>query len=187
MTDKESKIVEKIAEAQVKRNAIFADIESLRADETAADEELATLKSELAEAKKPELRHGDYGLGTNWGADSIDAFVYTDQSRTDKLEQEKAYYANRMGQINVDHAKHSVLGNIFDDLKAVTEPLTGFEVECLSHMGDKISVSIVDNETRPVFEFKYYHKGKSQGNCFVKIPDLILNLRRMQHTLRSKA
>jgi hypothetical protein len=32
-----------------------------------------------------------------------------------------------MGQIDVDHSKHVVYGNIFDDLKAIQENVTFFE------------------------------------------------------------
>ena len=178
MNDKVSEIVEKIAENQARQKQNEIEQESNRANSNILSCQFDELKAALAEAKKLELRHGDYGQAYPTASFRIIAKKQHGEGLTCVGE-------DRMTDYIPDGI--TILGNIFDDLKAVAEPLTGFEVECLSHVGDKISVSLVDNETRPVFEFKYYHKGKSQGNCFVKIPDLILNLRRMQHTLRSKA
>jgi len=101
-----------------------AKLEELKEHKQTTDDRIAELEQQIAEAKKPKLRHGDYGFGGNW-ATGPNAFIYTDQSRNaEERESEKAYYDNRMGQINVNHAKHPVLGNIFDDLAAMAEDVT---------------------------------------------------------------
>ncbi len=127
------------------------------------------LRSDYEE--KPELRHGDYGIGSNWQDKDIDAFVYTRQGKV-----EKAFYSNGMGQINVTHAKHPILGNIFDDLKAIAEPLTEFEVgsECF-----KFNAVLSKNG-----RFNMSTQGCWMNS--VTFDEIVLNLRRLQFTLRSK-
>ena len=181
MKEKESELVTKIAEAQVKRNAIFADIESLRANETKADEEIARLKAELAEEKKPELRHGDYGI-TEGGygvidvGNGVDSVGYIENGDTYAVGKEQN------GTYALDGS--SRLGNIFDDLKAMSKPLTSFEMEesldptynlRVKKVQGKVNLQVRRNEEFWTFRFA--------GNEF---HDFILKLRRLEATPRSK-
>ena len=152
---------------------------------------IATLEQEIADAEV-KLRHGDYGYGGNWSC-GPDNFVYTDQSITPLLESEKAYYADRGGQIHVNASKHHVLGNIFDDLKAIQgKNVTRFKV-----VGGSLNAS---------GEVKAGHVCNSDGSscyCNKKANDMvyinvngwldikalsgfILKLRQMQATLKRK-
>ena len=100
--------------------------------------EITELESHLAEAEKPKLKHGDYGHDEDGG----DRFVVIEQSTL--FGSPKAFYANQNGQVDVNESTVSRirLGNIFDDLKALAEPLKEFEY------GD-ITGRISVDETRP--------------------------------------
>lgn len=80
-------------------------------------------KSELAALDKPELRHGDYGYGAIAG----DAFIVNGNY----LNAEMLTVYNRpLFQNPKDGHWHRILplGNIFDDLASLAEPLEEFEV-----------------------------------------------------------
>lgn len=86
----------------------------------------ANLEAQLAEAEKPKLRHGDYGL-TNQGK----PFFYIDVT----WDKDHAYFANgthasdfttcELGKEQSDCA--IFLGNLAD-LKTMAEPLENFEL-----------------------------------------------------------
>jgi hypothetical protein len=85
------------------------------------------LQAVIDAEKKPRLRHGDYGIGSNWGKDSFEPFFYAEQST-----MQKAFYSSGAGQVNCDHSKHKVIGNIFDDIAARSE-----ELEVTYSIGDR--------------------------------------------------
>lgn len=181
MTDKVSKIVEKMGIVQAKQAQNKVEQASNKDNSDKLGEELHRLKAELEAAKKPELRHGDYGLVKDRG--NMIRFVCRDnKSRT--IDQ---------GGRNTFHCgdnylqPEDVLGNFIDDLKAIAEPLSEFETNCLSSIDDRVSLSAINDPTRgEVFELIFYQKGERKGNCFVKASDFTTKTRRLQHTLRSK-
>lgn len=83
------------------------------------------LEAELAE--KPKLRHGDYGTYNTEGATG-NLSVYIDDVGQGCLHDTAVY--NRINDTGcsyamepTDNGEFIVLGNIFDDLKAMAEPL----------------------------------------------------------------
>ena len=120
---------------------------------------------ELLEAEKPELRHGDYGIDL-LGKGRITLF--------------KPSIRNDYTSIGIrTDGDHTVLGNIFDDLKAMQEDLTEFMVM-------DIKVSIDNNETKEPFRIDAVGAAWWMDSDIFSA--LILNLQRMHAThLRSKA
>lgn len=102
--------------------------------------EIEILEKSLADEEKPELRHGDYGF-----ADGCPRM-------TAKYDDDVRHYGetgNHTGAINNLPIK-VVLGNIFDDLKALQEDVTEFEVNCDTVKADRVSVEIQGGEVRIV-------------------------------------
>ena len=86
-------------------------------------EHLAALEAKLAEAEKPELRHGDYGIDEDNGS-----FVVVDQSGL--FGTPKAFFENGSGMVEADKNMSSDLrlGNIYKCIAALKEPLKEFRV-----------------------------------------------------------
>ena len=105
--DNKQEILNKLEQAKKDRDLVLAE----------ANKEVDRLAKELAEAEKPvKLRHGDYG------------FVGTDGILvTDGRNDERQDY-NNFGIVGEYLEAKGVLGNIFDDLKAISKPLEEFEV-----------------------------------------------------------
>ena len=134
------------------------------------------LEAQVAEVKKPELRHGDYGLDA--GGDACVACKTYREGRI--IGTSGSFVHNDAEPESKNFKPETILGNIFDDLKASLQPLTEFDVQS-RYAGNKMSVRV--------------HGGRDI--CIVngsvdtllapsQFDDFILNLRRLQHTLRSK-
>ena len=82
-------------------------------------------EKELAELEKPELRHGDYGVlhGGRY-------FVNCDHSLHAREKRPFGISDYGGGQCGFDRYADDFekYGNIFDDLKAMSKPLTEFEI-----------------------------------------------------------
>lgn len=156
-------------------NQTQAKLDELTKHRDDTDKRIEELKATLAEEQKLKLRHGDYGFGTNWDCNDADAFVFTHQT-----SEEKSFYASGMGQINTDPDKHPVLGNIFDDLKAMQEDVTEFEIEGY-YDGEVVKFKLT-TDGRVLVRFKnntlYIHKEQLGGHA--------LKLRQMQATLKRR-
>jgi len=87
------------------------------------DEALGKINAQIAEAENPKLRHGDYGID-----ETNERFVVAEQSTL--VGSPKAFYADQGGQRRADEHIPSKyrLGNIFDDLKALQEEVTEFDL-----------------------------------------------------------
>lgn len=133
------------------------------------------------EAEKPKLRHGDYGLV--WDADDQPSrFVYF------RVEDGKDPVIARACAVPHVHAwfhmegfKRVILGNIFDDLKALQEPLEEFEID--SYRGP-MSVSWNSNDCTNI-HFCWTKREHVFNDC--NLDEFILNLRRMRATQKRKA
>ncbi len=137
--------------------------------------EIAELEAQLAEAEKPKLRYGDvryYGgrrtapvvyVGGRWFNAATELRVPLSVAECEKLPTEF---------------------NIFDDLKALAEPLETFEMDCRCNPEDKLQVAICGgcpngNDIR----FSINGSGLSIHVPLEDISKLILNLCRMKATV----
>ncbi len=97
-------------------------------------ETINKLKAEIAAAEKPKLRHGDYGYDVG-GKPCAAMRYYDDPGKKLRAVSTTCIHT-------VDCSEHTecvpktVIGNIFDDLKAMKEDLTEFEIEREVHNGE---------------------------------------------------
>ena len=142
--------------------------------------EIDTLEKQIAEAKKPELRHGDYGPGVNCSCEGELRPMIED------YECNLLYCgsASLSDGTNPEASISEVYGNILDDLKALQEDVTEFEVGCRCNSHDKLTVSITCacDDDDMMFQF---------GNESVHVssrdlPGFILKLRQMEATIKRK-
>lgn len=137
------------------RKALYAELQD---EETQA---IAKVEAQLAEAEKPELRHGDYGIRNHtefWIC--INGRVYWNNGQLSSLSDARFI--------------ESRLGNIFDDLKALAKPLKEFKV----NNGPYETVTIMLGAGMLRFN-------DADGCILIKeseIPEFIRNLRRLIFT-----
>lgn len=118
------------------RDKLQARIEQNHVDRKELESEGDRLQAKLDELGKPELRHGDYG----WYEDELSpekksSFVIYGFDGSDVLVRfNNRAGTTRMGKVYFQQ-KSSTLGNIFDDLKDMSEDLEEFEVEDKGHDG----------------------------------------------------
>ncbi len=132
------------------------------------DRELARLESQLAEAEKPKLRHGDYGPATG-----SECRLVLKEYGKDELRTAGPACCAATGE---DQMPETVLGNIFADLKARQETLKKLDWE----YGARVYTASVDENndllieclSRPEFAFIRH----------ADIPAFILNLQRLVYT-----
>ena len=102
------------------------DINSLNCNRLDNKAEVDKIKAQIEAEKKPKLRHGDYGLYTCMG----DKYrFYVDQCGTLRFVERQDGWCTNATQPLHESAKVVVLGNIFDDLKAMQEDVTEFTAE----------------------------------------------------------
>ncbi len=96
-------------------------------------------KAELEKAKKPELRHGDYGYDTNG-----DACIYINVHMKGLRECcDEHLWLNARGYVGI---AVTILGNIFDDLKLNSKDLGEVRVE-FDKKGNKVFMDLnVENK-----------------------------------------
>ena len=147
------------------KKRIERDITAIKTCITNYKADLAEAEKELTELEKPELKHGDYGL------------TERDCPRIELIHNNESWHVGETGNMDnarvSNHPADTILGNIFADLKALSEPLEEFELE----NGKHIAIS-----------GRWYDSGNlriHQGTEFIviakkSIPEFILNLRRMQ-------
>jgi hypothetical protein len=148
---------------------------------TSRREAIRGLKQQIAEEKKPKLRHGDYGLYVRNG----DTYkFYVDKAGTLQFEVRQAGWSEYANQPLHETAKVIRQGNIFDDLKALQEDVTEFEIEG-QPVKDGVSMEDLSVKTNP------HHLVIDQGDDRVtlthdKVPAFILKLRQMEMTMKRK-
>ena len=172
-----------------------AKLEQARKDKEvailAANKEIARLEEQLEKESRPKLRHGDYG---KWLRGEENYFL-VDKSGSKEMtyllwkESTKLGYTMRNSWKN-DYKVFvrnttNIDGNIFDDLKEMHKPLKEFDVDCSDFCGGSMNVSFNGDKESSGVHLSMEQDGKE---CFmsVKFNDLIMNLRRMQTTIRKE-
>lgn len=113
-----SEIVTKIAEVQIKLQATDVDLASVQGNRAVLEVEMAQLKEQLTEAKKPELRDWDYGF---------DSFTNRKAPADPRIYMGGHHYGCN-GSKQDNHPLEFVCGNALDDLKALSEDLEEFKM-----------------------------------------------------------
>ena len=103
------------------QDKIKAKIEQNKIDQEAVAEKGRKLEAELEFAKKPELRHGDYGC-------NYDDFIHIGGATFWLGRKGTPYKASGMAQSFADN----VTGNLADDLKRNSEDLREFTIQSSS-------------------------------------------------------
>ncbi len=147
-------------------------------DELMANIEKEYGESQLAEAEKPELRHGDV-----WDDEILGLIVILEKTTSiDNVQRGEHRQSDKDGVFPNSAESHSAsarhfLFNIFDDRKALSEPLKGNTF----YLGDaKFSA----------FSGSLHMGGAGKGYPveigLERLPELILNLRRLLHTAKQE-
>lgn len=151
-----------------KKDELQAKFDELadHSDETLA--RLKVLKEQIKAEGKPVLRHGDYGVSGNCGE-----FILAMQ----KQSGNKFFYADTGGQVDaLNHAAgHVVSGNVFDDLEALQEDVTEFEIKENRVEVSNAGINIEDTEDNDLVSI-------ATGD----MDEFILKLRQAQATLKRK-
>jgi hypothetical protein len=133
------------------------------------------LETQIADEAKPKLRHGDYGTCTN-GLTFVISGNTHDAIANMSINTRETWGANSgTGLYNTA----TVLGNIFDDLKALQENVTEFEYE-------NTRFEIGDDEMNANRIKMTTHEGKKEWWLTLS-PALILGLQQMQATQQREA
>lgn len=167
--NKLDKAIQALAEAKAKVMANQADLNAVQANKDKLKAEVVELGKKIAEAKKPELRDGDYGPDEN-GQMSI---------ALARGGGEFFYYQRGVNSNHPGYKPVTVLGNIFDDLKALQEDVTEFETVDGSRQNE-IEVDFTEKHLRIVDKDAGGHLAITIEN----LPDFILKLRQIQATLK---
>ncbi len=135
-------------------------------DELMASIEKEYGESQLAEAEQPKLRNGDVY--------TQDSFVVVVRYRSSEWEVTHRDGSRLIGDAEKisDHLRNFTFShNIFDDLKALAEPLKNFELDetFISGMLDGQMIRLSD-------------RGETSYLPLAKVRELVLYLRRLLHT-----
>jgi len=115
---------------------------------------IASAEAELAEIDKPKLRHGDYGYSQK----EKPCIMIAD------WDDDVLFCGNRsMGKKGQITSRCSViLGNIFDDLKAMAEPLEEFDIRCTANKRDIISAHFDGEHIQMSNNYDYLEIGQAE-------------------------
>ena len=157
------------------KKRIERDITAIKTCITNYEADLAEAEKKLTEsiraATEKPLQHGDYGINNKQSGLIVKEGGFEGILRT----ADKDYLFSHETVSENAYTPKLVLGNIFDDLKALSEPLTEFVIQSTidstkihcGWWGDKRGLRIRQGE-----KFIVIHKDY--------LPEFILNLRRMQ-------
>ena len=166
------------------QQAIDGHIEAKAALDVCISEKMARLekvKREIAEEAKPKLRHGDYGewFGPNKNSFILDLSEATNNEYYGLWRVEDGDIGTRIGHSEANFSKSTILGNIFDDLKALQEDVTEFEIDAgANQFATKASffpnhVNIADEGGEVAINYR-------------NLSTFILKLRQMEATLKRR-
>jgi hypothetical protein len=166
---KESEIITKIAEVQAKQSQNKVEQASNKDNSDKLGEEMARLKKELAEAKKPKLKDGDYGETGTCRWVRVAGKVYWLDS-TQKTPSD----------LRDSHFLEDISGNLTDDLTALQEDVTEFEIKSEGRLP-------VKGELKGSEVWMSQNYEKENKHIIIDkdlLDDFILNLQKMQATLK---
>ena len=173
--------------AKIEQNAV--DLASVQANRSELEADIETLKAKLAEEQKPKDKVGDYGLsrmkrgGFFIAEDRKHGLLWNSSGSSDSTVISEVKETTCVP----DNFIH--LGNIFDDIAALQEDVTEFEVpETDDEWGIKVDI---DDEHEQVQLRVVYSSGvedREQGLSFRfgQLSALILNLRKMEATQKRR-
>jgi hypothetical protein len=155
----------------------FTDAESKVCDyiQGVIDKKLAA----LAEEKKLELRHGDYGY-LLLDKKEVDPKLFIRQEHNINAIKPNGGCSN--SDANRGVADYSISGNIFDDLKAMQEDVAieeKFNINCAYVPKDTLTYFFNDQGV-----WIQFNKGRQVKLSADSLSDFILKLRQMQATLK---
>jgi hypothetical protein len=131
---------DRLIECKLQLKGIQDSLDAVKVEKAKALAEMAEIEKKIEEAKRPKLRHGDYGKLS--GGNS---YFFNDSHGCNRpSERPFGIGQGGGGQQNADKQNPVIFGNIFDDLKAISEPLEKFEIADV--YGDKLIVSRVHNQ-----------------------------------------
>ncbi len=144
------------------------------ADKRAAS--VQRLEAQLAEAEKPKLRHGDYGYDKG-GSPRMELVVGRNSKRQSSCPAGPDYVCTLDDEPDARHIE-TKLGNIFDDLDALSEPLKEFKV--MDEQNER-TVQFVGSPGNLYIELTATD-GERVRNINIPSSKAVLNLRRLLHT-----
>jgi hypothetical protein len=153
---------------QAKKEQCQRDIEAL-------EQNKADLQRQIEAEGKVELRHGDYGFHG-------DGDMWVVLMRKKGLEMFGSNSGSGRDANIPAFDSYVKAGNIFDDLKAMQEDVTEFEIETGINQ-NKIKVDSTGKHFRIVDKYTGGHLAIAAEN----LPDFILKLRQMQAYLKREA
>jgi len=155
-----------------------------------AQEALDKAKKDLAKLDKPKLRHGDYGFWSPGPLNKRIPFLFIKN-----VTGSNALTADPLSDwVMIDADKKTILGNIFDDLAAISEPLEEFKMKSIEfnsrfhaysgHIHERSDVSC-RCESYPD-DMAFIDLSGCGWLSKKDLHDFITNLQRMKQTLKGK-
>lgn len=141
--------------------------------------DINALEIKIADEAKPKLRHGDYGYNGNSKACMVNQLHDGHGNKLTVSNSSESYTYVFRQEDTADQCRHfdpkDVLGNIFDDLKAMQEDLTEFEVDgtIFKLLGDTLDVTNTNSCNGRIF-------------LIAEMDAIVLGLRQMQGTYLRK-
>ena len=144
-------------------------------------EHLAALEAQFAEAEKREWQQGDYGLAIQKrGTDSgVYSFIFVG----DRVYYNSGTYDEKTVLLDGSFYEYVRIGNIFDDLKALAEPLKEFKV---TDKQNERTVRFHGSLGNLYIEITG-KDGERVRNINIPLLDTGLDLRRLVHTAEQEA
>ncbi len=127
-------------EIQREIDSISADRDALERTRNKLTGDIALLLQQIAEAEKPKLRHGDFGIEVVEGT-SYQRLI------TNPANETGLNISNKYGEIPPGHKITTVFGNVFDLLKEWSEDFNRYE-EVIMDSADGCDMVIIEPSAR---------------------------------------
>ena len=174
------KLQEQLEQKQEDLEFSIRSLRTLTAHKDSLADEVKSLKQQITEEKKPKLRHGRCGI-TSLGepyitiGNGVDAVIYLEDGERDPVGRK---------QNGKSRDTATILFEAFDDLTALSKPLTEFEMYSQkSKRNLSISGPNADGDVYVEIQEREIST-RTLGILRVPLDEFILNLRRLQATLK---